>query len=109
RAAGCVRSIACASVRTLIASTARAEEAPRASTISIALTQARTSCNRRPPSSTPVDPPAGLSPERLNVQASELYVDLRRFRGPRGLRKDAKVPARESPEQQQTPNDFRAL
>src|SRR5262249_56326036 len=90
-----VRSIACASVRTLIASAARAGERPTATTVSTAVRQARTKCNRRPPSFTPVDPLAEL--RRIEaipraLKASELYVDLRRFRGPTRRERPLKRP-----------------
>src|SRR5262249_9504412 len=62
-------------------------------TVSIAVTQARTKCNRRPPSFTPVDPFAGLTQFRKRPRRVELYVDLRRFRGPPVPGRGATAPA----------------
>ena len=56
RSAASVRSIAGASVRTLMASTARAGDKPTATIVKIAAAQARIARKRRPPSSTPADP-----------------------------------------------------
>src|SRR5262249_55260464 len=64
------------------ASAARAGERPTTIMVSIAVTQPRTNCNRRPPSFTPVDPLAGLTQFRERPRQVELYGDLRRFRGP---------------------------
>src|SRR5262249_15135240 len=93
RSAASVRSIACASVRTLIASTARAGERPTTIMVSIAVTQPRMNCNRRPPSFTPVDPFAGLTQFRERPRQVELYGDLRRFRGPPALVGGGTAPA----------------
>src|SRR5262249_62388468 len=74
----------------------------RANATSIAVTQARAKFNRRPTSPSRVDPPLGLRRTDAMPKASELYVDLRRFRGPRGLRKGAKAPARGRPTETKT-------
>jgi hypothetical protein len=64
-------------MRTLMASTARAGEGPTTIIVSIAATQARIKRNRRPPSSTPLDPPPELRRSdiiRAGADASQLYV-----------------------------------
>src|SRR5262249_58984334 len=89
--------------RTLIASTARAGERPTTIMVSIAVTQPRTNCNRRPPSFTPVDPFAGLTQFRERPTRVELYGDLRRFRGPPAPAGGATPPAPPGPVREKAP------